>query len=509
MSSNRIIVNTLAQYIRTLITTILALYSTRLIMEILGVEEFGIYTVVAGVVSMLSFVTSALVRTTQRYMSYYQGKSDCNYLSFLFNNCMVLHIVLGIVLSVVLLLLTPLLFNGFLNIPDERVAAAIAVYFTVIVMLFFTMVSSPYKALLISHENIVYISIIEVIDGILKVVLVIGLTYISFDKLIVYGTLMLGVQLFNFLAFSFFCFFKYKECKIPSFKKVDFKIIKEIIGYTGWNIYNTGCIVGRNQGVSIILNRLLGATINAAYGISFQVAGCIGVLSNSIKNAFSPQIMRSEGSGERNKMIKMAEIETKISLLLLCAISIPIIFEIDRILQIWLKDVPDYSGMFCIMMLLACIADTMTTGLCSINLAIGKLGNFSIFSYSLKIATIPVALLCKNPFQIAVVFLAFETASSLIRLPLSNKESGIKVFPFVYNVLIKLIVPIVATSLISCILSSYIHLKYGFLLNIAISFIFFILCFIVTSLNQEEKMVFVRAIQSLSDKLKNESFKCH
>jgi O-antigen/teichoic acid export membrane protein len=469
-------------------------------MEIIGVEEFGIYTVVAGVVSMLSFVTSALVRTTQRYMSYYQGKSDINYLSFLFNNCLALHIVLGVVISIILCLMTPLLFNGFLNIPEVRVNAAILVFFTVIGMLFFTLISSPYKALLISHENIVYISIIEVIDGLLKVILVIGLKYISYDKLIIYGALMFGVQVFNFLAFSIYCFSHYNECRRLRIKEVDFAIIKEITGYTGWNIYNTGCIVGRNQGVSIILNRLLGATINAAYGIAFQVAGCVGVLSNSIKNAFSPQIMRSEGSGDRARMIKMAEIETKISLLLLCAISIPIIFEIDGILILWLKEVPDYCSIFCIMMLLACIADTMTTGLCSINLAIGNLKNFSIYSYTLKIVTVPIAALCKDPYQIAVVFIVFETASSLIRLPLSKKESGINASSFVYNVLIKLLLPIISTSLVSYFLSCYIHLKYGFLINISISFLFFICVFIVASLNLEEKEVFARILESLRNK---------
>lgn len=500
-SSSRIIVNTLAQYIRTLFTTLLALYSTRLIMEILGVEEYGIYTVVAGVVSMLSFVTSALVRTTQRYMSFYQGKSDIHLLSFLFNNCLVLHIVLGIILSVVLGSLTPLLFDGFLNIPDERVHAAIVVYFTVIGMVFFTFIASPYKALLISHENIVYISIIEVLDGILKVIIVIGLNYIPIDKLIDYGFLMFVLQVFNFLAFSLYCFLYYKECRRPRIKDVDIKTIKEISGYAGWNVYNTGCIVGRNQGVSIILNRLLGASINAAYGISFQVAGCISVLSNSIKNAFSPQIMRSEGSGKHGRMIRMAEIETKVSLCLLCAVSIPIIFEVDGILKLWLKEVPDYCGMFCVMMLLACIADTMTTGLCSINLAIGKLKKFSIYSYTIKILTIPVVLLCKNPLQIAIVFVLFETLSSLIRIPLSKKEANIKVYPFVYNVLIKMLIPIVVTSFISCLIHILFYSQYGFLLNILVSFSFFIVVFYFASLNSEEKDIFLNIFKSLKSKI--------
>ena len=200
-SSNRILVNTLAQYVRTIINMVLSLYSSRLVLNILGVDDYGVYSLVAGVVSMLSFLTNSLVGSTQRFLSVSQGKDDLARLKEVFNNSLFLHIGLGSIVAIILFALTPFIFDGFLNIPTASIDAARDLYLLVVLMVTISFIASPYRALLVSHENIVYTSIIDVVDGILKVALVLLLPYVPMNKLLAYGLIMLIIQLFNLLAF--------------------------------------------------------------------------------------------------------------------------------------------------------------------------------------------------------------------------------------------------------------------------------------------------------------------
>ena len=196
-SSTRVIVNTTAQYAKTFVNIILTLFSARLILEALGVTDFGLYSLLAGVTSMLAFATNALASTTQRFLSYHQGKSGIEQQKDIFANSFYIQLSLGLLTLVVLLSLTPFLFDGILNVPTERVEAAQWTYVIVAIILFVTFLCTPYRAILISHENIVYITIIDIIDGIMKVVLAVALFHISYDRLIGYALFLLSIQAFT------------------------------------------------------------------------------------------------------------------------------------------------------------------------------------------------------------------------------------------------------------------------------------------------------------------------
>ena len=202
-SSQRIVVNTIAQYTRTIINVGLSLYSTRLILAALGQTDFGIYSVVAGVVTMLSFMTNALVTTTQRYLSFYHGKGDMSLVSRIFGNSLLLHVLIGTGVFVILGAIAYPIIYGLLQIDDGRECAAMFVYMSATIMLMLTFITAPFRALFIARENIVYISTIDVLDGVLKLLIAVFLAYvISYDKLITYSILLIGISLFNLLAFA-------------------------------------------------------------------------------------------------------------------------------------------------------------------------------------------------------------------------------------------------------------------------------------------------------------------
>ena len=323
-SSTRLIVNTGAQYLRTIINIVLSLYSTRLILHALGIEDYGVYTLIAGVVSMLAFMTNAMVSTTQRFMSYHQTKSTLATQQIIFGNSIIMHLLFGVVVLLLLEVIGLFLFDGFLNIVPARISAAKIVYQCAIAMILCSFMTAPFKALLISHENLVYISIIDILDGILKVGVALVLLALNQDKLILYGYLMISIYLLNLFAFLIYDGIKYQECVLPKIKNFNKEYLKSMSSYVGWQLYSTGCVIGRTQGTAIILNRFFGTVINAAFGIALQLSGAVNFISSALVTAINPQIVKAEGSGNRKKMFELAEVASKFSFLLLAMVVIPI-----------------------------------------------------------------------------------------------------------------------------------------------------------------------------------------
>ena len=500
-ASNRIIINTLAQYIRTIINMVLSLYSSRLVLEILGVDDYGVYSLVAGVVSMLSFLTNSLVGSTQRFLSVSQGRGNIHRLKEVFSNSLILHIVLGFFISIILGALTPFIFNGFLNIPLDRVDVAEQLYFLVVLMVYISFIASPYRALLVSHENIVYTSIVDVIDGILKVVLVIILPYSTIDKLLAYGFIMLGIQLFNLLAFMVYSHVKYEECILPKIRLFSLSYIKELTSFTGWMLYSSVCITVRTQGLAVVLNKMYGAAINAAYGIGNQISGMVSVISSSFNNAVAPQLMAAEGGGDRNKMLRLAEIQSKTSFLLLAMIGIPTIFELQKLLEIWLVEVPEHTMLFGCVFLAMQIVDMLSTGLGTANKAIGNVGRYTMITYTPKLLILPIAwLILKNQGSLLVVGLllfTIEIVCMLLRIYLFRNESWFNAWEYCVSVILRSLPPAITSSVVCILVHSFIGGNMRWLYTYLCSIPLFVLSAYFMALGQSEKMV----VKSLFNKI--------
>lgn len=472
-ASNRIIVNTLVQYVRTILNLLLSLCSARLVLEILGVENYGLYALIAGVVSMLSFFTSSLVSSTQRFLSISQGQGDLKRLKEVFSNSLLLHILLGLLIALPLELFTPFLFNSFLNIPIGREDAAIVLYQLTILMLYVSFIASPYRALLVSKENIVYTSIIEVLDGILKVILVLLLPFVSLDHLVAYGWIMLLITIFNLGAYSIYGHIKYTECIFPRLRYFRFSYIKELFSYTGWVVYSTLSIAIRTQGLALILNKGLGPAINAAYGIGAQLSGMISFISASFNNAVAPQLMASEGSGNRERMWLLAKIESKFSYLLLAMIGIPTIAEMRRLLELWLVDVPFGTMLFGSMFLSMQIIDMLTSGLSLVNRAIGRIGLYTLVTYTPKFLILPFGWFTLKDgmplWVICVLMIGVETICMLLRIPLLMKERGFDALDYCKEVLLKTQIPVIISIVVCSLVCYLLDSPFRFLLTFIVS----------------------------------------
>lgn len=490
-ASSRIIVNTAAQYTRTLINVILSLWSSRLILVALGESDFGIYSLVAGIVSMLSFIVNALTQSTQRYISYYQGKKNIQDVNRIFNNSLILHVIIGLLLIFIFEILSFFLFDGFLNIPAERTGAAKTIYQFVVLMLFISVLTAPFKALLISHENIIYTSFIEIIDGFLKFILAIILAFVSYDKLIVYGCLMLAINFFNIIAFAIYDFVKYKECRIIGLKSFDFRYIKEIFSFTGWIIYHSLCIVGRTQGLALVINKFYSTLLNAAYGIGIQVSGAVNFVSSSLGNAINPQLVKSEGANNREHVWNLARLQCKYSFLLLSAVTIPILFEMNNILSVWLKVVPEKAGFFASMILIAALINQLTDGLGSAKHAIGNIKTFVLITSTPKLLVIPTVILCLYygaPFySLALCYIGAEALSAFIRLPLLKHTDCLDIQKYIKEVIYKCFLPVILTVFACSIVVIFVNLHLRFLFTFITSVIVLFTSTYFFSMNSTEK----------------------
>ena len=461
-ASQRIVINTAAQYTRTIINVVLSLYSTRLILAALGQSDFGIFSLVGGVISMLSFITNALAGVPQRFLSIYHGSKQSDKLSSTFANCMILHVLIG---AVLMLLLTaiyhPVLYH-FLNIEPDRITAGVWVYFSACIVLLLTFIAAPIRALFIARENIVYTSVVEILDGIFKLLIAIFLTVTAGDKLIVYAILLTGISVFNLFAYLFYAARHYEECHFPHIHETDIAFIKEIFRFAAWNIYASGCIIIRGQGLAVIFNRFYGVVVNAAYGIALQVTGATNFLAYSILNAMSPQIMKAEGANDRHKEFMLSAYASKYGVLLQSIVLMPIIFELPAILKLWLGEVPEYSVLFCDFMLIAAIIDQLTIGLTSANQAIGKLRIWNLTVNTSKLIALPVGWACLH-FGMPMVsllwaFIIFELVSSLLRIPIMRIVGGMDVGLFIRTAILPIFIPTIVNIGTCYAITHYIHI---------------------------------------------------
>ncbi len=387
----KVFTNTIALYIKLFVTVIVGLYLTRVVLDRLGVEDYGIYNLIGGVISLLSFLQTALSVSTQRYLSVSMGKNDQDLLTCIFSSSYVIHLVLSISIIIIFELCSLFLFNGFLNIPIDRVSAAKTVYHIMVASTVFTVIQVPFTACMTAHEDLWLLAIIETISALMKLAIIFLFDWCSIDAIILYSLWIFLVTFLSFIPKIIWSICKYKECKVIHFINFVRKdSIKEMLGFTGWNAFGTLALVGRNQGVAILQNIFFGPTINAVYGIANQVSGQLVYCSQIMTTSITPQIMKSEGEGNRSRMLRLSVFASKMAFFMSSVIALPLIIEIDAVLNFWLKKVPDYTQIYCILILCMFLVMQLYPGLTRAVQAVGDIKNYQIITSILLLLTLPV-----------------------------------------------------------------------------------------------------------------------
>ena len=309
-ASVRIFTNTIVLYVKIIVSLVVGLFLTREVLATLGVDDFGIYNLIAGIIALLAFLESSLRSSTQRYLSLALGQKSRQSFADYFSSSLLLHLFLAVILFLVFYGLSFFLFDGFLNIPIERIEAAKTVFKVMVISSMLTILVAPFNAVINAYEDIWYLGLMQTFSAILKLGVLFLFKYVDFDSLILYSVWMLTVVVFEFLAALIWCVKKYSVFK---YWKSHISKLRDILGFTGWNTLGTFAVVARNQGVAVVLNKFFGTSINAVWGLANQVDGYLIVFANSITASVAPQIVKSYGEKNYDKLRFLTVFSSKIT----------------------------------------------------------------------------------------------------------------------------------------------------------------------------------------------------
>lgn len=508
LTSSRIIKNTSFLYLKMGITMFVSLLTTRLLLNSLGVSDFGIYNIVGGAISMLGFLNVAMASATQRFLSYSEGANDKDKETVIFNASVILHFIIAIIISVMLIVACPFLFDGVLNIQPNRIEAAKIIYYSLIISTAFTMMTVPYDAVMNAHENMLYYSIIGVVESLLKLIVTIIVVYTLMDKLIVYGILMSIIPFVTLTVMRIYCKRNYNECHFNYSLYFRKDIMKEMTSFAGWNFLSSFSSIVGNYGNGIVLNHFFGTVLNAALGVANQLSGQLCAFSQNMMKAINPVIVKSEGAGCTEDMMTYSYAACRYSYLLILFFAVPFALEAPYILKIWLKNVPEWGILFFRFQLLRNLLEQLTGSLGTAIGAKGKIRGKSISSILCNLIQLPILYAIFKQggtpaWYFIIILITMVLLSAMFNVYFCKKICGMKLITYFRNVLVScLSITIVMISLSSIVLLLF---KDGLLRTL--------LCFVITSLAfivsyrffaSKEELV---AINAMRIKIKNRLYK--
>lgn len=384
----RIAKNTLLLYVRMAFAMIVNLYTSRIILKTLGAEDFGIYGVVGGIVTMFSFLNASMAGATSRFLTFELGRGNEQSLKETFISAFYIHIFLCVIIVFAAETIGLWFLNNKLVIPPDRIFASNWVYQLSILSMIISVTQVPYNASIIAHEKISVFAYVEIINVGLRLLIVYLLLLGNNDKLILYAVLYLSVSLLIAGIYRVYCIKTFNECKIKIIGCP--KRVKSMLMFSGWDIYGNMCLLLRSQGVNMLLNMFFGPVLNAATGIAAQVQSASMSFSSNVLTAVRPQIIKSYAMGKYGSMNTLLIDTICLNFFLMLLICVPILAEIDFVLRMWLGIVPHYTDTFCSFLLLSNIFESASGALiCAIH-ATGNVKKLSFYTGTVYILVLPI-----------------------------------------------------------------------------------------------------------------------
>lgn len=504
-NNKRIAKNTLMLYIRMFFLMVINIYTTRVVLQALGVEDYGIYHVVGGIVAIFAVISRSLSSANSRFLNFEMGRGNRTRLCAVFSTGVSIQIVLAITIA----FLTEVIGTWFLSnkmvIPKDRLIAANWVFQFSIITFCINLISVPYNAAIIAHEKMKTFAYISIYEGLAKLLICFLVMVSSVDKLIIYAALMCAIQLSVRFVYTFYCKRHFVECTYSFI--FDKTLLKELFSYAGWNFIGASSVVLRTQGGNILINLFSGPAVNAARGVANQVNFAVTGFSNNFMTAVNPQITKSYAAGEISYMTTLVNQSARLSFYMLLFVSLPIIVNIDFILSVWLKEIPDRTTIFVILTMAFTMVESLSNPLITAQQATGKMRNYQLLVGGINLLNIPVSYMFLNYGANPEVFLYVAIVLSIVclaaRLFMLHLNTGFEILTFLQNVIINcflvtilsLVVPLFMSSFFDESWLSFFYLSFICLLSTLIM-IYFIGC------NKDEKSMIKSKVVVLLNKIK-------
>lgn len=390
-NNKRIAKNTLLLYFRLMITMCVGLYTSRIVLNALGVNDYGVYNVVGGVVAMFSLFTTSLSTAISRFFAFALGKQEYEKLNSVFSTSVNIQLVMALMIIAVAEILGVFFLNR-LNIPVERLDAAHCVFHFAVITFAINIISVPYNAAIIAYEKMSAFAYISILETVLKLVIAFLISVSSFDKLITYALLILVISVIIRITYGTYCRLNFKVCRYRF--TFDKSLLKEMFGFAGWNFFGSGAYLFNTQGVNIVTNFFFGVTTNAARGITNQVENIVKQFVNSFTTAINPQITKSYAAGNLDYMHSLVCRGAKFSYLLMLFFVVPLMFEAETVMKLWLKVYPPEAPLFLRLSLIGTMFDMLGNSTANAAWATGNIKRYYIIISSIGCLIFPLSWVC-------------------------------------------------------------------------------------------------------------------
>lgn len=456
-NNSRIAKNTIFLYFRMILLMAVSLYTSRVVLATLGIEDYGVYNVVGGFIGMLAFLNGAMSASTQRFITIELGHGNIESLQKVFSTCVITHAMIAAVVVIIAETVGLWFVLEKMVIPDSRMTAALVVYQCSIITSIVQIMSYPYNADIIAHEEMsafAYISIYEAIAS-LEVAFLIRIG--SLDRLILYAVALLVVKTSVILIYRIYCKRHFIESSVK--RVFDRSLIKQMFSFTGWNLWGgmAGALMG--QGVNVLLNLFFGPAVNAARGLAVQVQSAVQMFATNFQMAINPQIMKTYAAGEMNAMYSLICRSAKFSFILLLCIMLPLVTEINTVLHLWLEDVPEYTNIFIALTLCVCMIDSVSNPFMTASAATGKVKVYQSVVGGILLSIIPIAYavlkLGGEPYSVFIVHIIIALIAFTARLMIVKKLISLSIHEYVSQVIVPCVTVLFSSAIIAIIIKHF------------------------------------------------------
>lgn len=470
-TGKRIARNTLMLYFRQILIMLVSLYTVRVVLDVLGAEDYGIYNVVAGVVTMFNFLSGAMATACQRYFSFELGRKDYEQLKKTFSVSLISYIVVAVILLVFAETVGLWFVYNMLDVPADRVQAARLIYHASVFSLVFTIITTPYMAAIIAHEDMSIYAYVSIVEAFLKLLVPLLLPLFVFDKLVLYGYFLAGAVIVTTFIYRVVCRHRYEECRSGWYW--DKKLFKELMSYTGWNMFGSSVHVFKFQAVNIVINQFFNPVVVASRTIAFQVNSAVKSLAQNFSTAARPQIIKHYAADKLDDMNNLVFWSCKATFFLMYIFTLPLCLEMPFVLGLWLKTPPEYAVVFTQLALIDALIDSVSFPLMTVAQATGKIRLYQALVGGVLLLNLPFSLIAMfigfSPVSVFIIAVFLALAAFIIRLFVLKMLVGFSISKF----LIKTVVPLFLCAAFSFIVTYFIQAIFvqSFIRTVVVTFV--------------------------------------
>lgn len=454
-SNYRIAKNTVFLSIRMIVVLAINLFTTRNVLQALGVVDYGIYNVVCGFVAMFSFLNTSMSNGIQRYFNYEYGKNGEDGANKVYNTSIYIQLILAILVVVFVELIGIWYLQNKIVIPLDRLNAAKIIFQCSVIMFVMGILQAPFLAAVTAHEKMDFFAIVSVIDSILKFGISLVIVHVAYDGLILYGLLMTLACIITFVLYFVYCKKNFTEIYFkPTFDK---NMFKSMLGFSGWNLFGSFSGVIVDQGINLVLNSFFGPVINAAHGIAIQINGAVQSFVVNIGMPIRPQVTQSYARGEIHRVMSLTYSVSKITCAIVLMLAIPMALEMDFLLYIWLgNNVPDHTSTFAIIILATSLITNLNWATSGVVHATGYMRNYQIFGSLLRMSALPISILALKWFSIPEIslisVLVCQFLAHMVGLFILKSLIEFSILDYINQIIIPLlIIMVISLILLFCI----------------------------------------------------------